>query len=176
MAIRSDSFSSTDEVIAYTRHLLEGEADFGPGTVPTKTAVEKFIDRASGILNTIIAGEGFTPATVAANSTAKLPLDDWVTHRAARMVELTQPGAGWDASEGSRLAGFDSMLEEATEYINGLIKGWKELGITVSQPAHTGLTFTALKPHDDRADPDDTSLEQPLIRRHRFDNPPEDDN
>ena len=176
MAIRADSYGSSDEVIAYTRHLLSGEADFGPGTVPTKTEVESFIDRASGILNTVIAGEGFTPSAVAANSTAKLPLDDWVTHRAARMVELTQPGAGWDVGEGSRLEGFDSMLEDATEYISALIKGWKELGISVTQASHVGLTFTALKPHDDRADPDDTSLEQPLIRRHKFDNPPKDEN
>jgi hypothetical protein len=169
MAIRADSYGTVAEVLAYTQHLLESEADFGPSTVPTKAQIEKFIDRTSGILNTVIAGEGFTPSAVTANSTAKLALDDYVTTKAARMVELTQPGTGYSAEEGSRLAGFDSMLEDAQEYIKMLVKGWKELGISVTQASSTGLFYTAYDKHSERADPTDTGMEQPKIRRGQFD-------
>lgn len=170
MAIRADSYGSVADVTAYTRHLLDGEAAFGTTTRPRLTEVEGFIDRASGLINACILGAGFTPATVSANSTAKLPLDDWVVTKAARMVELTKISGGYDASEGSRLAGFDTMMKEACEYVNTLVPGWKELGLTVSKATSEGLDFTAYEPHADRSDPDNTGLEQPLFRRHKWDN------
>lgn len=169
MAIRSDSFGSVAEVTAYTRHLLDGESGYSVTTRPTLTEVEKFIDRASALVNACISAAGFTPATVYANSTAKLALDDWVVTKAARMVELTQRGTGYSEAEGSRLAGFDGMMKDACAYVQGLTAGWKELGITVNQPSSEGLTFTALDKHSQRSDPDDTSREQPRIRRRQFD-------
>jgi len=63
MAIRADSFSSTSEVKAFTRHLLDGQSAFNSTTRPTATELEKFIDRASGVLNVAIARAGFTPST-----------------------------------------------------------------------------------------------------------------
>jgi hypothetical protein len=51
MAIRGDSYSSTGEVKAFTRHLLNGQSNFNSTTRPTVTELEKFIDRASGVLN-----------------------------------------------------------------------------------------------------------------------------
>jgi len=168
MAIRSDSYGSTDEVRAYTRHLLDGAVDFSASTRPTLTEVEKFIDRASGILNSCILGAGFAPANIAANSTAKLPCDDWVVTRAARMTELTQRGTGYDGSEGSRLAGFDTMTKDACNFVDAMSEGWKQLGITVSKATSEGLAFTALDEHSQRSDPDDTTREQPAFRRRQF--------
>jgi len=168
MAIRGDSYGSVDGVAAFTKHLLDGEEDYSPGTVPTKIEVESFIDRASGILNNVIIGKGVLPANVKANSTAKLALDDWVINYATRQVELTKAGGGWEDNEGSRLDGFS--VKDADEYIEMLMKGWKELGIVVTEAASVGLHFTGLDPHKDRADPGNTSIEQPLFRRHKFDN------
>lgn len=170
MAIRADSYGSVAEVTAYTRHLLDGEAAFTATTRPRLTEVEGFIDRASGVINACILGAGFTPANIAANSTAKLAIDDWVVTRASRMVELTQRGTGYSEEEGSRLAGFDSMHKEACDYVGSLVPAWKELGITVSKATSEGLDFTAYAPHEDRADPDDSSLEQPRFRRRKWDN------
>ena len=104
MAIRADSFSSTSEVTAYTRHLLDGQSSFNSTTRPTVTEMEKFIDRASGILNVAISNEGFTPSDVYGNSTAKLACDDWVTQKAVMYTELTQRGTGYSVEEGSRTA------------------------------------------------------------------------
>lgn len=168
MAIRGDSYSSVAEVTAYTRHLLDGEAAFNDVTRPSLTEVEKFIDRASGVLNMAIWQAGFNPTNVRANSTAKLPCDDWVTNQAAKYVELTQRGTGWSDEQGSRLAGFNQA--SAYDYVMDYALGWKRLGITVTDPVHQGLTFTALEPYDDRADPDDTGLEQPHFRRAQWDN------
>jgi hypothetical protein len=169
MAIRGDSYSSVDEVVAYTKHLLSGSPTFDSSTRPTKVEVEKFIDRASGILNGVILGAGFAPATITANSTAKLALDDWTTNRAAMYAELTGRGAGWSESELTRTGTFKSLADDAAEYIEMLAPGWKMAGLTVADPSHQGLTFTALDKHSERDDPDSTSLEQPKIRRGMFD-------
>lgn len=168
MAIRGDSYGTVNEVEAYTRHLMDGHEGFDSATRPTDVEVEGFIDRASGILNNVIIGKGVTPANVRANSTAKLALDDWVVRYAVRQVELTKAGGGWEEGEGSRLAGFS--MKDADEYVEMLMKGWKELGITVTEAASTGLYYTGLKPHKDRSDPGSTSVEQPLFRRRDFDN------
>jgi len=174
MTIRADSFSSSAEVTAYTRHLLDGQSAFNSTTRPTLTEVEKFIDRASGVLNVAIANAGFTPATVYANSTAKLACDDWVTQKAVKYVELTQRGTGYSAEEGSRTAAFD-MGEDATAFIKMNALGFIRLGVSQTNKLSDGLAFTGLTVQADRSDPDDTSLEQPLFTRRRFDNDSLDD-
>ncbi len=171
MAIRGDSYSSAAEVTAYTKHLLDGQSAFNSTTRPTLTELETFIDQASSLLNGCILGAGFTPSVVTANSTAKLPLDNWVANKGAMMVELTQRGTGWSDDDGSRIGAFSSMATEACEYVNSLADGWKNAGLTVADPAHLGLTFTGLDEHDQRVDPDDTSRAQPFFRRGKFDNP-----
>jgi len=170
MAIRGDSYSTTSQVLAYTRHLLDGESAFNSTTRPTNTELEKFIDRASGVLNTQIWGNGFNPATVSANSTAVLSLDDWVTNRAARMVELTQRGTGYGDGEGSRLVGLSSLLNDAPEFVANSALGWERAGIAIADPKSQGLAFTAIDKRSQRADPTDTTREQPTFIRHQFDN------
>lgn len=169
MAIRPDSFSSPDEVTAFTRHLLDGQSAFNTTTRPTLVEMETFIDRASGLLNVALAREGFTPATVYANSTAKLACDDWVTAKATKYVELTQRGTGYSAAEGSRTDAFE-MSSDAYKFAEDMALGFVRLGITQGNKLSQGLTFTGLTAQADRSDPDDTSLEQPFASRRRFDN------
>jgi len=169
MTIRGDSFSSTTEVTAYTRHLLDGQSAFNSTTRPTVTEMEKFIDRASGILNVAIASAGFTPSSVYANTTAKLACDDWVTQKAVKYTELTQRGTGYSAAEGSRTAAFD-MTESAKEFVEMYALGFIRLGITQGTKLSSGLAFTGEGVQADRTDRTDTSLEQPVFERHKFDN------
>lgn len=169
MAIRADSFSSTSEVKAFTRHLLDGQSAFNSTTRPTATELEKFIDRASGVLNVAIAKAGFTPSTVYANSTAKLSCDDWVTNKATRYVELTQRGTGYSEREGSRTASFD-MQDEATEFISINSLGFVRLGLSQGKKLSDGLSFTGLTAQADRSDPDNEALEQPFAKRYQWDN------
>lgn len=166
MAIRADSFSTLNEVTAFTRHLLDGQSAFNSTSRPTLTEVEKFIDRASGLVNVALAKAGFTPSSIYANSTAKLACDDWVTNYAARYVELTQRGTGYSENEGGRLPAFE--IGTADEFVQDNMSGFIQLGISQTRKMSDGLTFTGLTVQADRADPDDTALEQPKFKRGMF--------
>lgn len=169
MAIRSDSYSSTGEVKAFTRHLLDGQVGFNTSTRPRATELEKFIDKASGVLNLAIAAAGFAPSAVYANSTAKLACDDWVSNYAVRYVELTQRGTGYSEQDGSRSAAF-KMGKDANEFVDANSVGFISIGISQSSStASDGLQFTGMTVRTQRADPDDTTKEQPFARRGLFD-------
>ena len=167
MAIRSDSYSSTGEVKAYTMHLLDGQSAFNSTTRPTSTQLEKFIDRASGLLNVALRGCGLTvPIT---NTTAKLACDDWVTNQSAAYVELTQRGAGFDGTENTRPGSFLNLNKSAQEFASAMCPGFRRLGVTQSDKISDGLQFTALDARDERSDPDDSALRQPFFERGKWD-------
>lgn len=168
MAIRSDSFSSIDEVVAFTRHLLDGNTSFNTTTRPTLLNVEKFIDRASACINIALYQEGFTPSAVYANAVAKLVCDDWVTMMATKYVELTQRGTGYNANEGSRTAAFD-LQKEASDFVCDHALGFQRAGITRTVQMSAGLEFTAMDVQSQRSDPDDTGKEQPFAIRGQWD-------
>lgn len=170
MAIRSDSYSSTSEVKAFTRHLLDGQNAFNSTTRPTSTELEKFIDRASGVLNSVIPALGYSAAAVRANSTAKLACDDWVTAQAAMYVEMTQRGTGFSDAEGSRTWYFKGLYGRASEFLKEFSLSFSNMGISQSFSSANGLQFTALDIQANRADPDDTSRAQPFAQRGQFDN------
>lgn len=169
MAIRADSFSSTGEVRAYCRHLLDGADQFNTATRPTLTDVEKFIDRASGVLNLALAKSGLSPAGVRANSTAKLACDDWVTAKAVGYVETTQRGSGSSGEENERFKITGSLSGSANKFVKDNNLGFKRLGVTVSHATSEGLVFTGETAAADRTDPSDTSLRQPLFKRGQYD-------
>ena len=171
MALRGDSYSSTSEVKAFTRHLLDGETGFNSTTIPTGTELEKFIDRASAMLNVAVRKVGIAPSAIRANSTATLTCDDWVTARAAEYVELTQRGTGYSDEEGSRTSVLSGLHKAADSFAESMAFGWKREGVTVADDGSQGLVFTALDKRSERDDPDSTTLEQPKFRRAQFDNP-----
>ena len=172
MTLRGDTYGSTAEVQAFTTHLLDGQTAFNSTTRPTVVQVEKFLDRVSGVLNSAIAGAGFTPAAIYANSTAKLACDDWCVARAAEYVELTQRGTGYSDQEGSRTAAFRNLYGDAASFVKMVKPGWTNaLNISQARPLSSGLAFTGLTAEADRLDPDDNALEQPKFTRSLFDNP-----
>ncbi len=169
MTIRLDSYSSVDEIKAFTKHLLDGQSTFNSTTRPTATEVEKFIDRASGVLNTALAVAGLSaPIT---NSTAKLACDDWVTARGAEYTELTQRGVGYSEGEGSRVTGFRNLYTSAGKFVSEMRLGFIRMGVAESHTASEGLQFTGLDAVSQRDDPSDASLEQPLFTRDLFKDP-----
>ena len=171
MAIRADSYSSTSEVKAFTRHLLDGQSTWNSTSRPTLTDMEKFIDRASGVLNSALASAGLPPANVRANTTAKLSADDWVTARASEYAELSRRGAGYSDGEGSRTAAFRNLYKSAEEFVAANSLGFIRLGVTQTTKLSSGLVFTAQDAQADRPDRSDTSLEQPFAERKQWDNP-----
>lgn len=168
MAIRDDSYGSVEEVEALTAYALRGMAGFNHSTHPEVTQVERFIDRASGVLNNALLGAGFAPPDIRANSTAKLACDDWVVSKAAAMVELTQPGAAF--GEGDLSSHYGGLYGDACEFVKSAALGFKRAGVDASSATSEGLAFTGIKRHEDRPDPTRTTREQPLFRRHAFDN------
>ena len=164
------TYSSIDEVTAFTRHLLAGEAGFNSTTRPTITELRKFIERASNVLNTALAGEGLTvPIT---QQVAKSACDDWVTSRAAGYVEMTQRGVGYSDDEGSRVGRLlGGMGKDAREFAADNRLGLIRLGVTVGQSKADGLAFTGMDAQSERADPDDSSLAQPSFSRNLFNYP-----
>lgn len=173
MTIRADSFSSTSEVKAFTRHLINvaGATTFNSTTRPTLTEVEKFIDRASGVLNSALWKGGLAPASIKANSTATLACDDWVTDRVVAYAELTQRGEGFTSQEGNRYGAFIGLHKEADDFVKAMSLGFKNMGVSVAVQSGRGLAFTGLTAQSQRTDPDDTTLEQPLFTRRGFDEP-----
>ena len=168
MTIRTDSYSSTGEVLAFTRHLLDGQAQFNSTTRPTVGEVERFIDRCSGVLNIALRQGGF--ATPITNSTAALACADWVTTRGAEYVEITQRGTGYSDKEGSRVSAFRNLQKSAVEFVAMNSLGFKLLGVLVLQPLSQGLRFTGQTLQANRADPQDNTLQQPFSEIDQFDN------
>ena len=96
-------------------------------------------------------------------------LDDWVIMQATMYTELTQRGSGFNDQEGSRTSSFKSISKSAMKFVDDNALGLKRLGVTLSNRLSDGLAFTALDDQDQRADPDDSSLEQPMFERGLFD-------
>ena len=166
MALRADSYGSVAEVLTFTKHLMDGQSSFNSTTRPTLTEVEKIIDRASGSVNIALNNEGFT--TPVTNTTAKLLLDDWVISQSVMQIELTKRGAGFSEEEASRAIAFRSLSNAASKFVKENALGLKRLGVGVSHTKSEGLTFTGLDDQDQRDDPDDGDLEQPMFTRAMF--------
>jgi hypothetical protein len=171
MTIRTDSYSSTGEIKAFTRHLLAGQTNFNSTTRPTLTDLEKFIDRASGVLNISLAQAGFRPSDFRANSTAKLMGDDWVTNQATKYTELTQRGTGYSEADGSRIGAFNGLYSAAANFINDNRLGIQRIGVAQTYKLSDGLQYTGLDAETMRSDPQDDSLAQPSFVRNQFDVP-----
>ena len=167
MAIRSDSYSSTTEVLTFTRHLLDGQSTFNSTTRPTLTEVEKLIDRASGQLNVALYSAGFTAPV--SNATAKLACDDWVTDQVVSAVEQTRMGlAGFGELEEERPRVFRGLAGKARRFVQDHELAFNIMGVKVGYAKSTGLVFTGEKAVDERADPDDSSLKQPRFHAEMF--------
>ena len=166
-------YGSTTGVLAFTRHLLDGQSAFNSTTRPTLTEVGAFLTRASNVMNVALAGAGFT--TPVSNTTAKDALDDWVIQRASEYTELTKRGVGYSDAEGSRTTVFHNLAGAANKFVQDNTLGFKRLGVAVSYNCSDGLEFTGQTAQVDRVDRTDTGIVQPAIRRGIFDNPDAED-
>ena len=163
MAISENSYGSVAEVQAFTRHLLDGQTNFNSTTRPMLTEVEGMIDRASAALNVALAGAGLdVPITQA---TAKLVCDEWATARVVTMVEMTRQSHGWDGAPFDPLPG---LADSALRFAQESARAFKWLGCEVANAASEGLAFSGETESTDRADPVDTSLQQPRFKRGMF--------
>ncbi len=139
MAIGANSYSTPDDVLAFTRHLLDGESGFNSTTRPSLTEVEGMIDRASAALNLALCGEGLRIPITQAD--AKLACDEWTTARVVGMVELTRQAQGWSGDAGSRAEGFLHLVTSAQDFAAENGPAFKRIGCAVADVASEGLAF-----------------------------------
>lgn len=170
MTIRGDSYSSVAGVLAWTKHLIEGQVTFNTTTRPTLTEVESFVDEASGVLNLALAQAGFNTVSLRANTTAKLACDSWVRSWGVSFVELTHPMQGFGGDTTNRITLLQGMHGRALEFVDDMTKGFKLLGVAQSHSDSNVVKFTGETAQGDRTDPVDSSLEQPYFKRKQFDN------
>ena len=167
MALDASSYSSVADVLALTRHFLDGANTFDDATRPTLTEVEGFIDDVSADLNDAIRACGLAIPISAAGP--KRSCDLWVRTKAAAFVELTSRSAGFDGSETSRHRElYDLMGADAFEWVEKRCQSWVDQGATQTDETSAAFTYTALKKHSERSDPDNTTREQPMFRRRMF--------
>lgn len=160
MAIGAHSYGSAAAVLAFTRHLLDGQSTFNSTTRPTLTEVEAFIDRASATLNLALTGVGL--ATPVTQPDARLACDEWVIARVVGLVELTRQAQGWSGEAGDRASGFIGLHGPARAFAQANALAFKRLGCAVADATAQGLAFTG------EADPADPEAAQPRFRRDMF--------
>lgn len=161
-------YSSVPEVVALTRHLLDGQPTYNLTTRPTIIEVERILDQVSAELNMALAGMGFVvPLT---NSIAVLGCSSWVARQAATVIELTQRSAGWTGDQAMpRLGPAGATMAAAQEFATHIAPALRAQGAETTEGADASPTFTALSVHELRPDAADTSMVQPMFRRGMFD-------
>ena len=156
------NYSSEAEVTAFTRHLLDGAAAFNSTTRPTSTEVGTFLTRVCGVLDVALAAAGL--ATPITQATAKLACDDWVTQQAVKYVHYTSRNTAIFSDQNEQF-----KMDSPSEFVEMMALGFSN-NITSESNLSSGLQFTGMTIQSQRADPDDTTKEQPKFTRGLFDN------
>jgi hypothetical protein len=145
---------------------LEGAVSFSDSSNPTGTEVDKVLDRLSGVLDMALNRVGITaPIT---NSTAKLACDDWVTRYAVNEVKRMAPGLGFNDENQNTMTSYKGLMDSAMQFAKDNRQAFIELGIAQTRKLSDGLAFTGQDAQSDRSDPDDSSLEQPMFTRGKW--------
>jgi len=138
MAIGASSYGSVAEVAALCT-MYTSSGTFSASTRPTLTQVETFVDRVSGILNVILAREGF--ATPVSQADAKLAMDDFAVEHAAYLCHAANR-AGPYVPGNEQLRGrtaFEVIRQAAADFIEEMAAGLEALGATRTRVGTYGL-------------------------------------
>lgn len=139
------------------------DGSFTSATRPTLTAVEKFIDRISAMVNVLLAEEGFTIPV--SQSDAKLAIDEFVVAQATQLAHAAN-GAGPYAPGSEELRNgrtpFQIITQEAVNFFSKHADGLEQLGATRTRSLTNGL---ACRTVDDAGDDI-----QPMFQRKQFGN------
>lgn len=161
-------YSSVSEVVPYCRMLLDGESTFNAFTIPTETEVASILARLSGVLNLALQRVGLAvPVTV---TDAKLACDDWVTRYTVMNVRSMAPGLGYSDQNEDSMYSYKALMKSARDFAQENRLGFIQLGVTQDRKMSDGLAFTGMDAQDERTDPDDSTMEQPLFERNQWNN------
>jgi hypothetical protein len=142
MAIGANSYGSVAEVEALVPRYATNSGAFSASTRPTTTQVEKFIDRVSGIVNALLAEQGFDIPVD--DTDPKLVLDDFVINQVVQLchaVNSAGPYApGSQELRNPRQTPFQVMMKEAESFIDNHADGLEQLGATRTRTLTDGLS------------------------------------
>jgi hypothetical protein len=167
MAPSANSYGDITSIVALTKVYLRGQTVYNTTTHPTRAQVDLFFDQVSGALNLALANKGFT--TPLTQTDAVFACDMWVNGMVAALVEASQPTAGFGSEENPRSVLFARLGERAEEWVSANQAGFAHLGVGQVASDSQAAFFTGETVQADRADPDNTSLEQPKFSRGQFD-------
>lgn len=138
MAIGANSYGTVAEVAALTkRYTVNGS--YTTASNPTLAEVETMVDRVSGLINVLLAKEGFAIPVTQAD--CKLALADFVVGQTAQLVHGSQ-GHGIYAPGSERLRSTTltrAIFKEAQDFIEANASGFEALGATRTSHMTDGL-------------------------------------
>lgn len=167
MPLGANSYGSVAGVVAFTRHLLDGESTFNATTVPTLSEVEAMLDRASAALNLALAAVGL--GIPVAQADAKLACDEWVIGKTAGALEMTRQTVGWSGEEGRRQPVFNTLANAAKNFAQDNRLAFIRLGVSETHSAGEGLVNPGATAKTNRADRTNADVAQPAFERGMMD-------
>lgn len=152
MAIGAKSYGSTDEVAALTPRFADPTTHlYTASTRPTLAQVEKLIDRVSGILNVLLAEQGFSIPVTQAD--AKLALDQFVVAQVADLCNFTNSAGRFFDNKKLQGGPFSAIMQEAEEFIKKHMPGLAALGATQTTAGLDGLDYRETNDAGDDIEP-----------------------
>ena len=138
MAIGANSYGSVAEVEALVKRYT-ASGTFTTGTHPTLAQVEGFIDNVSGVLNVLLAEQGFSIPISQAD--AKLALDLFVVEEAAALCEAANSSGRFFTDEARAAGTFKMIQKDAEEFISSHAEGLEQLGADRTRHLTYGLDY-----------------------------------
>lgn len=141
MAIGTNSYGSIAAIQGLVKKYTT-EGSFDGSSHPTLTQVEGYVDRVSGILNVMLAQQGFTIPV--SQASAKLALDEFVDEEAASLCEAANSSGRFFGEESRALGPWTMITEDAEAFVMRHAQGLEDLGAARSR--HLATAWMGDKP------------------------------
>ncbi len=136
MPLGPNSYGSVAEVEALTPRWTAG-GTYTAASRPMLAQVEKFIDRVSGILNVLLAEQGFTIPVSQVD--AKLALDQFVVAQTSDLCGYVNSAGRFFQDKNLGTSPWSAIFKEAEDFISEHADGLGLLGATRVRAGVTGL-------------------------------------
>lgn len=142
MALGANSYGDTSEIAALCERFANASKIFDTTTRPTLAMVESFTDQVSGVVNAMLAEEGFVTLPIT-QADAKLALDFFVNQEVAAIVEgMNGLGRfGPTTKSGGSKGRFAIIVEDVEAFIKVYAVGLERLGVARSYSVASGIGY-----------------------------------
>ena len=141
MAIGANSYGSVSACEGLVKKYT-ASGSFTTATHPTLLQVEGYIDRISGIVNVLLAEQGYDIPVVDADG--KLALDEFVNQTAAALCEAANSSGRFFSEKAAEVGVFPMIMQEAEAFVTQHAQGFEDLGAARSR--HLATAWMGDKP------------------------------